>query len=393
MSASNRNSKGRRVALISLGINLLLFLIKLGVSLWIYSLTVIGDAINNLADFLTSLITLFSFRIAGRPADREHPFGHARTEYIATLFVASFIVLVGGQLIYGGFQQFFLSSEHVDMRPITIFVLLSSVILKLLLFAYQRKIATELDSLLLRAAANDSLSDVYVGSGLVIATFCAYLWRWNIDALIGMTIGILIIFNGYTLIRQTCDNLLGNRAPKQLRREIRSAVEAYPGVLGVHDLMIHDYGPGNCYASIHVEVDAAADLVEVHDQIDEIERDIRRKYNVQLLIHIDPMLLNDELTECWRSETETICREIDEKCFMHEFRCRELEDSIELRFDLAVPDRCTMDNHALRKHISERLRAVQDQRSNSTITREEMAKPVKAYITNDRNYATDLAKW
>lgn len=377
LSATDRYSLGKKVAIVGLGVNFILFTLKLFLGLWSYSLTVLSDAVNNLADFLTSLITLFSFRIAGRPADRRHPFGHARSEYIASLLIAVFIMAIGVQLIRSGIEQFFFSSLRISITRPTIIILACSVLLKSGLYYYQYKIAGLLNSLLIKAAANDSLNDVYVGLSLVVAAAVAYYFNWHIDALIGLSIGLIIIVNGYILLRQTCDKLLGNRPSKQLRQQLRQAVLEYDDVLGVHDLMIHDYGPDHCYASIHVEVDAEAELLSIHHQIDQIERQIRRDYDVQLLIHIDPMLVDDKLTESWHQRTQAICQQIDEKIFLHEFRCRQRHDYVELMFDIAIPDSCNCDNSALRQLICQNL-----QRYDAS---------VKAYITIDRHYATDLA--
>ncbi len=374
-SVTKRKKLGEQVAYAGLFANFILVCLKLGVGIVSHSMTLLADAVNNLSDFFSAIVTLWGFHIAARPADKQHPFGHARFEYLSSALIAVFILWLGGQLAFQSLKHIYLGDHIATFNRFSLYVMGVSVVLKTVLCFIQKRAQKKINSLLLEAAIKDSISDIILSLALLGAIVLDMTMGWRIDNYVGLLVSLLIIHAGYSVLKRTFDILLGNKVPQALRKAIREYVLSFKGVLGVHDLIVHNYGPGQCFASIHVEIDAKSDLLSSHQLIDTIERSILHKHNVRLLIHIDPMIVDDPLTAELEAKTKAVCQKIHNKCFVHEFRRSSQGEYQCLIFDLAVPDDCKLSNTELREVIQTQLC--------------EQGAKIKTFITIDRHYASD----
>lgn len=316
--------------------NLLLSLGKGIVGLVTGSVSIAADAMNNLSDASGSIVTLIGFRLADKPADEGHPYGHARAEYLSGLVVAALILVIGVELVKSSFDKI-LHPSPVDFSPVAVGVLLASIAVKLWMSLFNSRLGRQIDSTTLRATAADSRNDCITTTAVLAAGLIEHFWKVPADGYIGMGVALFILYSGVQLARDTVSPLLGENADPELRQELVDYIASQPKVLGYHDLMVHDYGPSQRFASLHVEMDYREDPLECHEIIDSMERECLRSHNVHLVIHYDPVIVDDpELAEHKQAVGELL-RQKDPRLTLHDFRMTQGRRHMNLVFDVALP--------------------------------------------------------
>lgn len=335
-SVAVHSAIGRLAGFTGIICNLLLFLGKLTVGWLANSVSIIADAINNLSDASSSVVTLLGFKMAQQPADAEHPYGHARYEYLSGLVVAALILIIGFDLAKSSFQKI-LHPEAVEFSAATFIVLVLSIAVKLWMAGFFRSLGNRIHSTTLQATSVDSRNDVVASTAVLLGCAAGYFFHVNIDGIIGLAVAVFILYSGVDIARETISPLLGKQADPELIDRITQLVLSHEKILGIHDLLVHDYGPGQCFATVHAELSAEEDPLECHDIIDDIERDALDQMNVHLVIHYDPVVLNDEEWNTMREIMDEIIVKVDPKLSMHDFRVVRSSKKTKLMFDLAVP--------------------------------------------------------
>ena len=335
-SVAVHSAIGRLAGFTGIICNLLLFLGKLTVGWLANSVSIIADAINNLSDASSSVVTLLGFKMAQQPADAEHPYGHARYEYLSGLVVAALILIIGFDLAKSSFQKI-LHPEAVEFSAATVVVLVLSIAVKLWMAGFFRSLGNRIHSTTLQATSVDSRNDVVASTAVLLGCAVGYFFHVNIDGIIGLAVAVFILYSGVDIARETISPLLGKQADPELIDRITQLVLSHEKILGIHDLLVHDYGPGQCFATVHAELSAEEDPLECHDIIDDIERDALEQMNVHLVIHYDPVVLNDEEWNTMREIMDEIIVKVDPKLSMHDFRVVRSSKKTKLMFDLAVP--------------------------------------------------------
>lgn len=334
-----RQRYGNLASCIGVLCNLLLFGGKFVVGTLFQSVAITADAVNNLSDAGSSLISLVSFRLSSRPADSGHPFGHARIEYIASMVVGVLVLMLGVELIRS-------SIDHIAHPPaiefswVSVGILAASILVKLWMFSYNRTLGKRIDSMVMQATATDSLSDVLATGAVLLSTIISPAIGFQLDGYMGALVALFIIVSGIRILKDTLNQLLGQMPDQELTNMIATKVLSYDGVLGIHDLMVHNYGPGRCFASAHVEVSSSVDILKSHDVIDNIERDFDMDCGIHLVIHLDPIVTDDERVNALRIKMAQIIRGIDPLLSMHDFRVVLGETHSNLIFDVSVPFEC-----------------------------------------------------
>lgn len=330
-----RQRYGRLGSIVGIGINLLLFGSKFTLGTLSGSVSVAADGVNNLSDAGSSLVSLISFRLAGKPADREHPYGHARIEYLAAMIVAILILVLGVELGKGSVDKI-LQPQMPEQSLFVVGVLVFSIVAKAWLWYFNRQLGTRIDSAVMRATATDSLSDVAATSAVLLSTLLSPLLGYPLDGWMGIVVSGFILFSGICIIRDAMNKLLGDAPDEAQVRYIEDFVRAYDGVLGVHDLIVHSYGPGRCFASLHAEVDAKADILHSHDLMDNIEREILAQDGIHLVLHLDP-IVTDGVTHQLREQVTGLISHIHPQLTLHDFRAVLGETHNNIIFDIVVP--------------------------------------------------------
>ncbi len=327
---------GKMAGLTGIGCNVLLFIGKLIAGILTGAISIVADAVNNLSDAASSVVTLIGFHMAQRPADREHPYGHARYEYLSGVVVAALILVVGFELAKTSLGKI-LHPEEILSSPVTAAILIVSIAVKLWMSRFYKALGNRIHSVALTASSADSRNDV-VSTAAVLAGYLVFqLFHVNIDGYVGLAVALFILYSGIGVAKDTIDPLLGARADENLVEEISQLVLAQEKILGIHDLLVHDYGPGQCFASVHAEMSAQEDPMECHCIIDGIEQDALSRLHVHLVIHYDPVVTNDEeLNEALRQVREWIV-EIDPRLTVHDFRMVRGARQTNLIFDMAAP--------------------------------------------------------
>ncbi|HHY44666.1 MAG TPA: cation transporter [Firmicutes bacterium] len=282
-----REAYGTLAGTLGIVCNVLLFALKISIGLLTNSVAVISDAVNNLTDTGSSVVAILGAKMTNRPPDKEHPYGHGRSEYIASLVVSFIIFAMGVELMRTSFGRL-LSGEKVLWNPYLTVALALSVLVKVWMFSYNRYIANVIDSKLSRAAAKDSLSDAFATGAVVMSTVLGRYTAFPVDGVLGMAISVAIMYTGFSTARDSIDQLLGLPPDPEMRAKIEATVMSSKSILGAHDLRVHDYGPGRTLASIHVQVSDEANIVEIHNEIDRIEKQIEKELGVSMVIHVDP---------------------------------------------------------------------------------------------------------
>ena len=349
-----RASVGKLAGMTGIVCNMLLFSGKLLAGLLAGSVAIVADAVNNLSDASSSVVTLLGFRLAQRPADADHPYGHARYEYLSGLVVAVLILVIGVELVKSSVGKI-IHPEPIDFSALTVGILLASVLMKLWMSMFFGALGRKIDSVTLRATSVDSRNDVIttmaVLAGCVIGHFC----KVNIDGYVGLLVALFILYSGVNIVKDTISPLLGEQADEELVENIKMQVYSRGEVLNVHDLLVHDYGPGRCFASIHAEMSARLDPMEVHDIIDDIECEVLEKLHVHLVIHYDPVLPDDDEWAEMSCIMGEILEEVAPKVSMHCFRMVGGAKQKNLVFDLMVPYDFAKPNEELKQEIDQKL--------------------------------------
>ena len=300
---------------------------------------------------------MISFRISARPADREHPFGHARIEYVASMAVSFLVLLIGFELLKESIGKIF-SPELPDKSPIAVIVLVISVLVKLWLAVFNRTIGKRIDSPVMRATAADSLSDVISTSAVLLTLLVLILFpsvTVNLDAYMGVLVAALILFAGVRILNDAKNSILGEAPSNEIVKQIEDTVAKYPDALGIHDMVVHNYGPGHIIAALHIEVDGKNDIFEMHDMIDNIERELRRDCRIEATIHMDPIVTDDERVTALRQEVLLAMKEIHPSLQIHDFRFVEGKTHTNLIFDISAPYEIKLTDEELKTAAGDRI--------------------------------------
>jgi len=358
---------GKMSGLIGIACNFLLAGSKIAVGNIAGSTSIVADGLNNMSDAASSAVTLIGFKLAEKPADREHPYGHARFEYLASLVVSAMILVIGLELAQKSVEKI-KNPIPVEFSCVTLAVLVFSILMKSGMAVFNSRMGKKIQSTTLIATAADSRNDVVTTTAVLLATLAEHFFGWKADGPMGILVSLFVLYSGVTLAKETISPLLGEGADAKLRTELINYVKEHPLVLGCHDLMVHDYGPGKCYASIHVEMDKDVDPMKCHDVIDHIERECLEKFGTNLVIHYDPVSTNDLELEEMREFVEQLLVKRDERLLVHDFRMREKEGKTELMFDLVLPDTMQEEKENIRKMLEESLKSAGKQNISLKIT-------------------------
>ena len=351
-----RGRYGTLGSCVGVGVNLLLALVKFLLGTVMGSVAVTADAANNLSDAAGSIVSLVSVRMAQKPVDREHPFGHGRMEYIGALGVGVLILFMGVELLKSGVESILHPAlPALDVLPFAI--LLVSILLKVWLYFFYTKVGKRIDSATLLAAAKDSLSDVLATSAVALSMLAGHFLGWAVDGWMGTVVALLVLKAGVEVCKDTIDSLMGGKPDQELGRRIISLLMDYDQILGVHDLIIHDYGPGRCFASVHAEVPAHGNILTLHEVIDRAEREIGQELNIPICIHMDPIVTGDAEGDRMKDAMTQALHAIDEQLMLHDFRRVPGEETVNLIFDVVVPAGYG-DTGTLRKKLEEAAMAI-----------------------------------
>lgn len=339
---------------VGIALNLFLFLTKFLAGTLSRSIAITADAFNNLSDAGSSLISLLGFRLANTKPDVDHPYGHGRIEYLSGLVVSVLILFMGYELLTSSVSQI-LNPETTFYSMPVFCILVLSVLLKFYMFFFNTRIGRKIDSSALKAAGTDSLSDMVSTSVVLLCSLISSLTHWNLEGYCGVIVGLLILYAGLGAAKETISPLLGKAPDKELVNQIRHIVLSADGVLGIHDLMVHDYGPGRLFISLHAEVPADGDVLALHDSIDNTERALRETLHCQAVIHMDPICNKDEETVQYRKEIEDYLITLSDKLSLHDFRIVKGTTHTNLIFDVLSPYDCPLSDEELLKKLKEHI--------------------------------------
>jgi cation diffusion facilitator family transporter len=351
-----RSAYGTLCAVVGIALNILLFVGKFLVGTITGLVSIRADAINNVTDAASQIVSLISFRIAAKPADRDHPFGHARIEYVASMIVSMSILIIAYQLLRDSVDKLIypVASEFRGASfIITVCVLTASIFVKLWLGLFNRRIGKKIDSEVLRATMTDSLSDAGATSAVLISTIVAYYTNFDPDAYMGIAVALLIAIAGIRILSDTKNSILGGAPEPETIEKIKNIVNSYPEALGIHDMMVHNYGPGTTLASLHVEVDGEANVYEMHDAIDRMERQLYCEAGIHATIHMDPIVTNDPVVNQMREAMQAAVKGIDKRLDLHDFRMVKGPTHSNFIFDVVVPFEVKLDQGELKDQIEQ----------------------------------------
>ncbi|MEK0151439.1 cation diffusion facilitator family transporter [Tetragenococcus halophilus] len=342
-----RTKVGQIAGVIGLVSNIVLFLGKFSIGFIANSVSIMADAINSLSDMISSILTLVGFKIAAKPADKEHPYGHERFEYISGLAVSFIIMLVGVQFLQSSFNKI-LDPESISFSVLIFIVLLSSIIIKIWQGKMYGKLAKKIDSQTLKASGKDSLNDVFITITVLLSALVEYISGWHIDGFVGFVLALYIIYTGIKMIKDFIDELLGSRPSDYEIQIMEARLANYPSILGYHDLLVHNYGPQSKFASVHIEIDASWDLTDAHQVIDMIEKDFKENLDVELVCHLDPVAIHDDQYLKINQELNNILANLNQGLKMHDLR---IKNHNVLQFDLVIPEGITENENQLVEDI------------------------------------------
>ena len=345
-----REAYGRLSGWVGIILNIILFIIKFLAGTISKSIAITADALNNLSDASSSVVSLIGFKLSSKTADNEHPYGHARYEYLSGLLVAIMIILIGVELFKTSLGKI-ISPTAIEFGMVSVIILIVSILTKLWMAVFNKKLAIKINSKTLEATAQDSRNDCIATLGVLVSGLIAYFFDINLDGFMGVLVAIFILISGVGLIKDTISPLLGKAPDPELVRYIKDTILSYPGVLGTHDLMVHDYGPGRQFASVHVEMAAEADVLESHDVIDNIERDFLSNINLNMIVHLDPIVTSNECVNDFRRWLSENIKMIDKNLTIHDLRMVQGTTHTNVIFDCVVPNSYTAGNKSLKEKI------------------------------------------
>ena len=374
-----RTRYGLLSGMVGICCNVLLFLAKLFTGMMINSISVMADAFNNLSDAASSIISFVGVKMSEKPADKEHPFGHGRIEYISAFIVAFLVIQVGFSLFKSSLGKLF-HPEELSFSLISVGILGLTVAVKLWMCLFNRKLGKRIQSSVMLATAADSLGDTGATAATIFSIVVYGVWHVNIDGLVGIAVSILVMIAGINIAKDTLAPLIGEAIDPEIYQKITGFVEQYDGIIGSHDLIVHNYGPGRSMASIHAEVPSNVEIGKSHAVVDQIERDAQKKLGIFLVIHMDPVDADNPMTAELKKMVEEILAGLDERLSLHAFRIVDAGNQINIIFDLVVPREYTKARQdELKQKIYQRIRE-QDSRYFCVITAEcsfQQEKPVK----------------
>lgn len=347
-----RQAYGVLCGTVGIVLNILLFAGKWLAGFLSGSIAITADAFNNLSDAGSSVLTLIGFHLSGQKPDEKHPFGHGRMEYISGLFVSVAILIMAVELIQSSVHKL-IHPEAIEGSPLILAILMVSVCVKVYMAYYNKKIGKKINSAAMAATATDSMSDTISTLAVLFATILSMTAGVNLDGWCGLLVGVFILYSGVQALRDTVDPLLGQAPDKELVEQIRTLVTSYPVVQGIHDMMIHDYGPGRRIVSLHAEVDAKGDILKIHDEIDNIERKLRETLNCHATIHMDPVEADNEEVRKLRLQTAKLIAGMELNLSIHDFRVVKGETHTNLIFDVVVPFECPLKDSEVIEKIEE----------------------------------------
>lgn len=351
-----RKAYGVLCSVLGIVLNLCLTAVKLAAGLLSGSVAVTADAFNNLSDAASSLITLLGFWLGGKAPDPEHPFGHGRAEYLAGLAVSVLILWMGIELLTTSVKALFEPADVALSVPAMI-LLGVSILVKLYMFCYHRSVGKQIDSAAMQATAADSVSDAVSTAVVLVSTLLSAAFGWNIDGICGIVVSLLILRAGFTSAKETVSPLLGQPPSKELVEEIQKTVLSHGKIVGVHDLVVHNYGPGRMMISLHAEVPANEDIFLLHDLIDNVERQLCEQFRCEAVIHMDPIAVDDKVVSAMQAAVVQIVRTVHTDISLHDFRMVEGPTHTNLIFDICVPFSFPMKDAALKQAVEEAVRA------------------------------------
>ena len=352
-----RKRYGTLSSIVGIICNILLFIAKYTLGTLANSISIVSDAFNNLSDCAGCLVTLLGYKMASKPADRDHPFGHGRIEYLTALFLSVIIMFVGAELFRGSVSKI-IAPEEVRFSIAAVTGLVLSIGVKLWMSLFNGRLGKKINSAVLNATAKDSRNDVLATSAALIALAASLFTKLPLDGIMGIFVSVFIIKTGFDIAKETVDELLGKPADKELVKKIKFCVLENERILGIHDLVIHNYGPGNLIGSCHVEVDHRESLMEIHDVIDGIERRIDSEMGIRMTIHTDPVESDCKLRSELKELTAEVLKEIDERLSFHDFRVVQSDSHTNLIFDLEVPYKFGHTNDELKDLINSKLKSI-----------------------------------
>ena len=338
-----RTSYGILTSVVGIFCNVLLFAVKFSIGLLMHSLAVTADAFNNLSDAASSIISFIGVKMASKPADEEHPFRHGRIEYIAALIVSFLIMEVGLTFLKSSVGKV-MHPDELAFEWIPFLILVLSIGVKLWLGAFNRKLGNRIDSKVMLAAAADSMGDVLTTSATIISILICRFTSVNVDAYAGIIVSAIVMWAGFSIAKDTLEPLIGQGAPRELYQKISKAVEGYDGIVGTHDLIVHNYGPSHSMASIHAEVPNNVDIEVSHEIIDRVEREVSKQLNITLVIHMDPVETQDKKVLEVKAKVERVIKTLDPKLNFHDFRMVSGETHTNIIFDLVIPREYSKEN-------------------------------------------------
>lgn len=354
-----REQYGKLAGYVGIVTNLILCVSKIAIGYLVNSIAIIADGINNLSDTSSSVITLIGFKMAAKPEDKEHPYGHARIEYLTGMVVSFFIILVGIKLLTSSINKI-RNPEPMEFSYIIIIVLVLAIAVKIWQALFYYKTGTEINSSTLKATGTDSRNDVIATSAVLISVIIGKITALQLDGYMGALVALFILYSGIALIKETSGPLLGNAPDPELVAEIEDRICSQDGVLGIHDLVVHNYGPGRIFASVHVEVDAYEDLIKSHDIIDNIERTISEDLKIHLVAHMDPLETKDPLTIDLNNRINEIIESLDGVIGMHDLRIVAGYTHTNIIFDVVITPECTLSEKDIQEKIENELSGSDD---------------------------------
>lgn len=354
VSIAQRYTIGSRASMVGIVLNTLLCVAKAAIGLMAGSISIVADALNNLSDAASNIISLLGFKLARKPADADHPYGHGRYEYLAGLFVAVLVLVVGVELARESITKL-LHPAPIEYSTALVVVLILSVVVKVWMMVFNAQVGRFLDSGVFVAASADSRNDAFTTAAVLGAIGISYSSGVNLDGWVGLMVAAFILYSGIGLIKNAIDPLLGKPADTHLVQHIENKMLSYQGILGIHDLIVHDYGPGRMFASVHAEVDASVDILVSHECIDAIEQDFLKNDGIAVVIHLDPVATNDERVDVLRRWISHDVVNIDSRLSIHDLRIVPGEHKTNVIFDCFSPYTVPIDEETLKRTITKRV--------------------------------------
>lgn len=373
-NVTDSNVRGRYgvfSAFVGIACNILICSAKFIIGFMANSIAIISDGFNNLSDCASCIVTMFGYKMAAKPADKDHPFGHGRMEYLTSLVIAAVIMLVGGELLKTSIDKI-IHPTRVTFSIFALVVLILSIAIKLWMGHFNRTLGKRIDSSIMLATAKDSFNDVLATLATVLALVASIWTDLPLDGIMGVVVSLIILVAGYGIIKETVDQLLGQPADEELVQRLKELVQNSSVSLGMHDLIIHSYGPGNLIGSVHIEVDSKGDILTIHDAIDEMERRIYNELQIRMTIHMDPIETDNEILNSYREKICELIKKEEPKLSVHDFRMVSGPTHTNLIFDVLIPYDVKVDEAAVLKMVEEEL--------------EKETHTMYAVITFDRSY-------